>query len=347
MPLAQGLKEFARAQGAALAGIASACPPPQAGLLDAQFAADLPASLSYLKRDAEVRQDIRRWYPAARSVLVCGFAYGGQGPAVPGGEGCSPLAGRDGSLGRIARYAACEDYHIVLKRRMEAVLSWLKAREPKADGRIFVDSSPVLERLYGAAAGLGWVGKNRLLISEEVGSFFLIAGLALNLPLESDQPAPERCGSCRRCLDACPTRALEDGRPFAAGRCIAYLTIEHRGPLPEEHRPRMGNWVAGCDLCQEACPFNRAAPQEGALLPLLPSGLPLEELAGCDEAGFRERFGATPVSRLKTRGLQRNALLAMGNSGSGRFRPALERFAGDPDPVLREQALWSLARLPR
>jgi len=347
LSLAEGLKAAARAQGASLAGIAPAAPPPQASLLEAQLAEDRGASLSYLKRDAAVRQDIRRWYPQARSVLVCGFPYGGQGPAVPEGEGCSPLAGRDGSLGRIARYAACEDYHRVLKARMEAVLSWLKIREPGADGRVFADSSPVLERLYGAAAGLGWIGKNRLLISEEVGSFFLIAGLALNLPLGSDSPVPGRCGSCRRCLEACPTGALGEGHPFAAGRCIAYLTIEHRGPLPEEHRPRMGNWVAGCDLCQEACPFNGGPPRSRTLAPVLPAEIPLEEAALCGEQGFRERFGRTPLSRLKARGLKRNALLAMGNSGLPRFRAALERSSGDPDPMLSEQARWSLARLPR
>ncbi|MBI5240825.1 MAG: tRNA epoxyqueuosine(34) reductase QueG [Elusimicrobia bacterium] len=335
MSLAEELKERARREGAALAGIAPAAPMPQASLLEAQLAADRDASLSFLRRDAAVRQDVRRWYPQAQSVLVCGFAYGG------GRESKGP------GMGRIARYAACEDYHTALKRRMEAVLAWLRTRAPEADGRAFADSSPVLERLYGAAAGLGWVGKNRLLISERIGSYFLIAGLALNLPLESDRPVPERCGSCRRCLEACPTRALDDGRPFAAGRCIAYLTIEHRGPLPKEHRPRMGGWVAGCDLCQEACPFNSAAPREGVLAPALPQGLPLEELAACDEAGFRERFGRTPVSRLKARGLKRNALLAMGNSGLPRFRPVLERWGQDPDPVLSEQSLWSLARLPR
>jgi epoxyqueuosine reductase len=335
LSLAEELKERARREGASLAGIAPASPPPQASLLEAQLSGEEASSLGYLKRDAEVRQDIRRWYPAARSVLVCGFTYSGKPPE------------RAEDKGRIARYAACEDYHRVLKARMEAVLSWLKTREPGADGRVFVDSSPVLERLYGAAAGLGWIGKNRLLISEGTGSFFLIAGLALNLPLESDGPAPERCGDCRLCLEACPARALGEGRPFAAGRCIAYLTIEHRGPLPEEHRPRMGNWVAGCDLCQEACPFNRADARDGALAPLLPREFPLEELAGCDEPGFRERFGRTPVSRLKARGLKRNALLAMGNSGQERFRATLQSFSQDLDPVLSEQARWSLARLPR
>jgi len=334
LTLAQELKSRAREAGASLVGIAPAQPAPQASLLEGLLQEEPGGSLAYLRRDAAVRQDVRRWYPEAESVLVCGFGYRGSPEAT------------ETDTGRIARYAAHEDYHRVLKRRLEAVLSWLRRREPEADGRIFVDSSPVLERLYGAAAGLGWIGKNRLLVSESAGSFFLIAGLALNLRLESDCPVPERCGPCRRCIDACPTRALGNGRGFAARRCIAYLTIEHRGPLPEEHRADMGRWVAGCDLCQEACPWNEGASRDNVLKPVLPPELPLAELAALTEPGFRERFSRTPVSRLKRQGLVRNALLAMGNSGQARFLEVLEDFQESPDPVLREQALWSLARLP-
>jgi len=317
-----------------LVGIAPAQPPPEAALLDGLLKESPGESLAYLQRDAVVRQDVRRWYPEAKSVLICGFEYAGRN--IDGSPG----------TGRIARYAAHEDYHRVLKLRMESILSWLRQSQPGADGRVFVDSSPVLERLYGTAAGLGWIGRNRLLISESVGSFFLIAGLALNQELESDRPVPGRCGSCRLCLDACPTGALRDDRGFAAGRCIAYLTIEHRGPIPLEFRPGMGCWVAGCDLCQEACPWNGRAERNTALRALLPQELALEDIAQTDETGFRERFGRTPVARLKRQGLVRNALLAMGNSGDASLRPVLERFQGDPDPVLREQALWSLARLP-
>ncbi|MCX5795770.1 MAG: tRNA epoxyqueuosine(34) reductase QueG [Elusimicrobia bacterium] len=330
MSLAQDLKERSRKEGATAVGIAPAQPPPQAPLLQ-----ESPGeALAFLKRDAAVRQDVRRWYPEAKSVLVCGFAYAGR-----------PEEGKPGT-GRIARFAAHEDYHRVLKGRMDSILSWLRQNTPGADGRIFVDSSPVRERLYGAAAGLGWIGRNQLLISETAGSFFLIAGLALNLELETDRPVPDRCGSCRLCLGACPTGALGDGRCFAAGRCIAYLTIEHRGPIPLDIRPGLGRWVAGCDLCQEACPWNQKTAPDGVLAPVLPPELPLAELAALDEAGFRKRFGRTPVARLKRRGLVRNALLSMGNSGVAGLRPVLERFRADCDPVLREQAHWSLARLP-
>lgn len=335
MSLAQELKQRAREAGAALAGIAQAQPAPEAALLPGRLADGLGAALSFLKRDSAVRQDIRRWYPQARSVLVCGFCYSGAGKT-----------GQNPGTGRIARYAVHEDYHRDLKQRMSSVLSWWRRSSPGADGRPFVDSSPVLERVYAAAAGLGWIGRNCLLVSETIGSFFLIAGLALNKPLDCDRAVPNRCGSCRRCIDACPTGALGRGSCLDAGRCTSYLTIEHRGPIPRERRAAMGRWVAGCDLCQEACPWNGRRDGPAALQPLLPQEAPLEELALTDETGFHARFGATPLTRLKRQGLVRNALLAMGNSQEPRFRKILEGFLQDPDPVLREQALWSLARLP-
>jgi len=336
--LAAELKERASQAGAGLAGVAPARPRPEASFLSQWLRAGRHASMGFMRRDASIRQDVRLWYPQARSVLVCGFGYDGHGAVGTFGQA--------GGGGRLARYAAREDYHLALKRRLESVLAWLRRRSPGADGRIFADTSPVLERLYGAAAGLGWIGRNCMLVSEAAGSFFLIAGLALNLELEADRPVADRCGSCRRCLDACPSGALARERVLDAGLCTAYLTCEHRGSIPEERRAGVGTWVAGCDLCQEACPWNAKARADGGLKAVVPRELPLETLALEDEAGFCERFGPTPLARLKPQGLRRNALLAMGNSGEARFRPILERFRADPDPVLREQAQWSLARLP-
>jgi epoxyqueuosine reductase len=189
-------------------------------------------------------------------------------------------------------------------------LSWLRQRIPEADGRVFVDTSPVMERRYGVAAGLGWIGHNCMLVNEKIGSFFLIAGLALNQDLKTDQAVPERCGDCRLCQDACPAGALKERR-LDATRCTAYLTVEHRGPLPEDRRSGMGRWVAGCDLCQEICPWNSQERTQGVLQALLPREIALEELARLSDDDFRRLFGATPLARLKRDGLLRNVLLAM------------------------------------
>jgi len=334
--LEEEIKRRARQAGADLAGIAPARLLPEASFLKDWLREGRHGSMGFMLRDVARREDIRLWHPQSKSVLVCAFRYGG-----------SPSQSAARTSGLIARYAAHEDYHRALKGRLESVLAWLRERCPGADGRVFADSSPVMERLYAYHAGLGWIGRNCLLVNEELGSFFLIAGISLDLELAADHPVQERCGACRLCLEACPSRALVQDRVLDARLCSAYLTLELRGPLPQERRAGIGRWVAGCDLCQEACPFNGGPPRSRTLAPVLPAEIPLEEAALCGEQGFRERFGRTPLSRLKARGLKRNALLAMGNSGLPRFRAALERSSGDPDPMLSEQARWSLARLPR
>lgn len=332
--LSEALKGRALESGADLAGIAPARPLPEAAAYQKWLEEGMQGSMDYMARNTESREDITHWYPEAKSVLVCGFSYADNSSrqAPPG-------------HGRLARYAALPDYHPELKERMKGILLWLKERAPETDGRIFVDTSPLLERLYARYAGLGWVGKNTMLIAPRLGSYFFIAGIALNLELAFDQPTPDHCGTCNRCLEACPTDAFPEPKVLDAGRCIAYFTIEHRGKIPEEFRPGIGDWVMGCDVCQEVCPWNRFALAGPVFKPAIETSLPLEDLTGLDDSAFKKRFGHTPLSRAKRRGIARNALLAMGNSGDQAYRPALERFAQDPDPVLREQAAWSLARL--
>jgi epoxyqueuosine reductase len=333
--LAEELKAEARRQGADLAGLAKAEPLPEADAYRDWVASGMHGTMEYMARNADSRRDISCWYPEAKSILLCGFSYG-QAPARAAAAG----------EGRVARYAALPDYHPELKGRMTAVLDWLKVREPSAEGRVFVDTSPLLERLYARYAGLGFIGKNTMLLSPRLGSYLFLAGLALNLELPADQPETDHCGSCRRCLDACPTDAFPRKRVLDATRCIAYFTIEHRGSIPEAFREGVGDWVMGCDVCQEVCPWNRFS-RPGEVFPAQARlGLALDELASLTEAEFKARFGATPVARAKRRGLARNAALAMGNSRDPRFRPALERLGQDPDPAVREQAAWGLARLP-
>ncbi|OGR82687.1 MAG: tRNA epoxyqueuosine(34) reductase QueG [Elusimicrobia bacterium RIFCSPHIGHO2_02_FULL_57_9] len=334
MELAAELKKQALQAGAALAGIAPAQPLPQASAYEKWIAAGMQGGMDYMARNAQSRKDIAHWYPEAKSVLICGFSYAS-----------TRQASVKSGYGRLARYSVFPDYHPELKKRMKSILDWLKTTVPKADGRIFVDTSPLLERLYARYAGVGFVGKNTMLIAPKLGSYFLIAGLAINIELASDEPVPDHCGSCNRCLNACPTDAFAQERVLDAGRCIAYFTIEHRGGIPEEFRPGIGDWIMGCDVCQEVCPWNRFALAGEVFKPQFETSQDLAELARMDNAAFKKRFGKTPLSRAKRRGIVRNALLAMGNSRDLRYRPLLERARSDPDPILSEQATWSLARL--
>ncbi|MBI4424151.1 MAG: tRNA epoxyqueuosine(34) reductase QueG [Elusimicrobia bacterium] len=339
--LAAAVRARARDSGADLVGIAPAILPPEPGGPEAYrdwVASGMHGTMGYMAREPALRDSITRWFPPARSVVLLAYSYAGrpQGPA--GGD--AP------GQGRLARYALSEDYHPVLRAKVRELLEWLRSVRPGTVGKPFVDTSPVLERLYARYAGLGWVGKNSMVLSPKIGSFFFLTGLAVDAELEPDEPAPEHCGSCNRCLEACPTDAFPAPRVLDASRCVAYFTIEHRGSVPEGFRPGVGDWVFGCDACQEVCPWNRFAEANPAFQRRLPERLPLEELAGLTPEAFESRFGATPLERARRQGLVRNALLAMGNAPEPRFRPVLERFAADPDPVLAEQARWSLARLP-
>ncbi len=320
-----------------MAGIAAAAPPPDADAYDAFIAAGMHGEMDYLARNAESRRDIRAWMPEARSVLLCAFSYGG---------GAERPRSREGH-GRIARYAVRPDYHDLLRARMNRVRDWLKAEVAGSHAVAFSDMSPLLERSYARAAGLGWQGKNAMLIGPRLGSYFLLAGLAMSVDVPADSAGPDHCGTCTRCLEACPTDAFPRERVLDASKCVAYFTIETKGPIPEAFRAGVGDWVYGCDACQDVCPWNRfEAPARALPSAKVPTEIPLEELAGPKAEGLRARLKGLPAARAVRRRLTRNALLAMGNSGLARFRPILEKFAAGDDALLAEQARWSLARLP-
>lgn len=292
--------------------------------------------MDYMARNEGSRRDIRAWMTDAKSVLMCGFSYGDPGAAHGPKEG----------HGRLARYATRSDYHQLLRDKMKELGAWLAAEVPGLHAVPFCDMSPILERSYAAAAGLGWQGKNAMLLGPDLGSYFLIAGLGLNIDLPADSSGPDRCGTCTKCLDACPTDAFASPRVLDASKCISYFTIESKGAIPEGFREGVGDWVYGCDVCQEVCPWNRFEKPARALPPpKIAAELPLEELAGPSSAGVRARLKGLPVARAVRKRLTRNALLAMGNSRLERYRPILAAYAADADPVLAEQARWSLARL--
>ncbi len=300
------------------------------------------AALTYLTGErAEIRGDLERLLPGTRSVICLALNYNAH---LPYSNTVS-----DVTRAWISRYAWGEDYHRVLREKLEAFVAALRLRVATPfQARACVDTSPVLERALTRQTGVGWLGKNTCLINQRLGSWLFLGEVLTTLELEPDQPAADRCGSCTRCIDACPTGAILEPRVLDSGRCISYWTIEAKGPIPDEMRAGIGRHVFGCDICQDVCPWNRKAPisTEAAFQPR--PGLfnpPLEELAQISEEQFRELFRDSPIRRARYRGFLRNVCVAMGNSGDGKFIPELERLAAHPDELIREHAGWALQRL--
>ena len=314
-------------------------------------------TMSYLTRttvDGQLaRARIGNAFPWARSAVVCFAKYNSAQP-----KSTDPAP--DGA-GWIARYAWSSkldasgtrrpsDYHKVLLKRLRRLEARLRAEFGEFEARAFVDTGPVVERALATAAGVGWTGKNTCLIHPELGSYGFLAVLLTSLDVKEETALtmPDRCGSCRRCLDACPTDALIAPYRMDASRCIAYLTIEHRGAIEPELMEGMGRQVFGCDICQDVCPWNRKAPisedpELEARAELVNPAL--EALAAMDEAEFERRFNGSPVRRAGFTGLRRNVAIAMGNSGHGRFAALLSQWAEAADEGLRAAALWALRRL--
>jgi epoxyqueuosine reductase len=249
----------------------------------------------------------------------------------------------------VARYALGADYHDVLRERLNRLLAWLQGERPGCQGRGVVDTAPLLERDFARRAGLGWFGKNTMLLNKRLGSYFFLGALLVDLELRPDAAhETSHCGTCTACLDACPTDAFAGPGWLDSRRCISYLTIELRGEIPTELRPGIGDWLFGCDVCQEVCPWNRKAPlgTEPALQPRPDlEALDPTELLSLSEEEFRRRFRGTALTRTKRRGLLRNAALVLGNRGDPAALPALRQALNDPEPLVREAARWAIARI--
>jgi epoxyqueuosine reductase len=251
-----------------------------------------------------------------------------------------------GSVGRVARYARSADYHDVLRDRLNQLLAWVRSHVPGCTGRGVVDTAPLLERDFARRAGLGWFGKNTMLINKHLGSYFFLGALLLDFDLRPDPPhETSHCGTCTACLDACPTDAFVSPGAMDARRCISYLTIELRGAMPQELRSGVGEWIFGCDVCQEVCPWNRRTPETSdpdlSPRPDLTSLDPAEVLTMSEEQ-FRGRFRGTALMRAKRRGLARNAAVVLGNRGDPSALPVLRRALDDPEPAVREAAAWAI-----
>ncbi len=345
------VKERARELGFDLCGIAPAAGFPELQFLREWLARGYAGNMGYLPRTAERRQDVRRVLTSAQSVIVTGTLYNTDRPYS--------LERREPGEGLVSRYAWGDDYHDVLSRRLEELLAWMHETHGEPfEARPYVDTGPVQERVYAQYAGLGWIGKNTCLINPEVGSWLFLAEIICSLPLEPDAPALDQCGTCTLCLEACPTGALVEPHVLDATRCISYLTIELKGPMPSAAREGVGTHIYGCDICQDVCPYNLDSPVASAGEWQPRSGLDGPRLAGLwrrSDGELAALVAGTPMTRPTLAGLRRNIAVAMGNSGDSAAADAVAEdeveFNGGGlaspsrnDPMVREHVEWAKSR---
>jgi epoxyqueuosine reductase len=338
--LKQALVDQAHALGFDALGITAPDSIAQAAPRLAQFLADgHHGTMEWMAAHADRRADPRGLWPEARSVILLGMNYG------PDVDPRAILQQRD--RGAISVYAQGDDYHELIKPRLKTLARWLIG-EAGGDVKVFVDTAPVMEKPLAQAAGLGWQGKHTNLVSRELGSWLFLGAIFTTVELPRDAPASDACGSCRACLDSCPTDAFPAPYRLDARRCISYLTIEHKGPIPREFRAKIGNRIYGCDDCLAACPWNKFA-QAGREAKLAardnlraPS---LRELAQLDDASFRALFAKSPVKRIGRDRFIRNVLIAIGNAGDTTLASEATRLLTDPSPLVRGAAVWALSQL--
>jgi epoxyqueuosine reductase len=296
--------------------------------------------MGYLQRNAHKRVDPQQVLANARSIITLAVSY----------DRNQESEVRSQKVGTVARYARFADYHDVLKPPLIALSTFVDSLAPDTRSLWYVDTGPLLERDLAQRAGLGFVGKHTNLISRSLGNWFFLAEIITTLPLEPDAPEKNRCGSCTRCLAACPTQAITAPFELDARKCISYLTIELKGSIPEELRPAIGNRIYGCDDCLAVCPWNKFAREGRLMKSHAQTDLDqpdLLELLALDDAGFKQRFAGTPMVRTKRRGLLRNVCVALGNVGDASALPALEKAAQDHEPLIREHAAWAIKRINR
>ena len=347
MDKGQGLEEAIRAEAARLGfaacGFTRADAADAAGLeIKRWLQAGHHGTMGWMEARAHHRVSPLALWPEAKSAIALGMSY------APASD---PLAlAAHPELGRISVYAQGGDYHKTVKKALKALARFIVDRAP-SELKVFVDTAPVMEKPLAQAAGIGWQGKHTNLVSREHGSWLFLGVILTSLELEPDAPADQgqHCGSCRRCLEACPTQALVGPHRIDAWRCISYLTIEHDGPIPDEFRSAIGNRIYGCDDCLAVCPWNRfadAAAANRAFLPRAELAAPrLADLLALDDAGFREMFAGSPIKRIGVKRMIRNCLIAAGNSRDPSLVPAIRPHLDDADPVIADAARWAIDQL--
>ncbi len=336
------LRREARALGFVACGIAPADAAPETvARLRRWLDEGAHGEMMWMAERAEQRGRPRALWPEVNSILMLGMSY------APAEDPLRLANVRD--RGRISIYAQGADYHDVVKKALKALARWMVARAPGADVKVFVDTAPVMEKPLAAAAGIGWQGKHSNLVSRSEGNWLFLGAIMTTLDLPPDAPSVDRCGSCAACQRACPTDAFPEPYRVDARRCVSYLTIEHKGPIPHEFRKAIGNRIYGCDDCLAVCPWNRFAQAAAANRAF--AGRPelkapaLADLLGLDDPTFRAIFAGSPIKRIGRDRMVRNALIAAGNSGDAKLVPAVRGLLDDPSPVVAEAAAWALAEL--
>ncbi len=340
--LTERIAREARSLGFAACGFASAAEDPvRSARLEEWLGEGNHGSMEWMEARLKHRRSPQGLWPDARSVIALGMSY------APAND---PMALDEvHDRARISVYAQGRDYHDVVKRRLKALARWLVAQEPGADVKVFVDTAPVMEKPLGEASGIGWQGKHTNLVSPDHGSWLFLGAIYTTLDLTPAEGHRDQCGSCRACLDVCPTNAFPAPYRLDARRCISYLTIEHKGPIAEEFRAALGNRIYGCDDCLAVCPWNKFASEAYAASEFLPraelTAPRLAELLTLDDAGFRALFSGSPIKRIGRDRFVRNCLYAAGNSGAGELIGIVETLRNDPDSAVSDAAHWAMKKL--
>lgn len=342
--LKDSILEEAHRLGFILAGVTTPAPTPHVKFFEDWLARGCHADMAYLATDRAraARANPRLVLPECKSILVLGIPYNRSHP--------SPSRNQEWGEGKIASYALGEDYHLVLPPRLQRLVQFIETQVGHpVPNRYYTDTGPLLERDLAQRAGLGWIGKNTCLIHPQKGSYVLLAEILLGLELEPDAPfATDHCGTCTRCIEACPTDAILPNRSLDARRCISYLTIENKEAIPEDLRPQVQNWIFGCDICQQVCPWNKfSAPQGDASFQPGAGAAATDLIAtlALTPQSFNRQFKRSPIQRAKRRGLLRNAAVALGNLGDERALPALENALNDSESIIREHAQWAISQI--
>lgn len=333
--LTREIKEKAREKGFDLVGVAH-LEKIESKRLNEWLARSFHGEMGYLARNRAKRLDPSLVVNNAASIVVVGLNYHRADSPPDGKAGCASLS----------KYAAGDDYHSVMEKRLKSLFCSIQESVPGVEGRFYVDTGPVMEKYWAQLAGIGWIGKHTNLISRRIGSWFFLGVILLDIELAYDRPALDHCGTCTACIDACPTEAIVEPYLLDARRCISYLTIELRGDIPIALRPGMGNLVFGCDICQDVCPWNSRAVETDELgFTQRSYDTSFETLAAMRPEDFRERFRGSPVKRAKWRGFMRNLAVAMGNSGDAGVVPSLTALLEVEDAMVRRHAAWALGRI--